>query len=49
MVISDAACTALSTAGVPLELDGSAGFGTQMPLAEAMVVMITAGPQLVDA
>lgn len=36
MVISDAACTTLSTTGVALELNSSTACGTHMPLAEAL-------------
>ena len=36
IVLSDAACTTLSTAGIPLELHSGAACGTQMPLAEAL-------------
>lgn len=37
-LIPDAACTALSTAGIPLDLDASAACGAQMSLVKALVV-----------
>ena len=38
IVTSDAACTTLTTAGVSPDLHSNAACGTQMPLAEALVV-----------
>ena len=38
--ISDAACTAPNTAGVPLKLDSGAACGTQMPLTKALSALL---------